>query len=693
MKRKLGWFGLAFALAELFAATMPSLVLVPAAALFGLLVFFYRKEPLRVPFAGALAGLAFFAVFSILSVWPIERYAGQQVSCQVVVETDAEPSYQEGKLRGTLLVTSCEGVPVHYRVTCDAFPGAEPGECFSASFFLEKLDQNAYQMSYRSQGVYLQAEYTGSYKALPSSRAPRFALFRIRQSLARALQSWMPEEEGALASAMLLAEREGLSASLQDAFRAAGVSHLLAVSGLHVALLCGIFSFGYRRRFLRPLILLRAFLVLLYMLLTGLPISVMRAGIVFLLALAGDFFLQPVDPLTSTGVAAILIGLQNAYAPCDVGFQLSFCAVLGVQLAGALGRWEDRVIPVPQTPLAERIFSIAQAFLESAQVAFFASLATMPVLIAQKMTVSGVGILTNLLVVWMLAPALKLGIIVLLLVPFSALEPVAHIVSLILSFFLSLMVRMVYWCAELPAAQLVLPQRYTLLVLLVLAVLGVLFWKERQLPWFLPVAAGLVIVACVLGVKAQQDVVRIALVGAANNPCAVCIQNHNALILFRGGQSNWNAVTEYLAEQAQPTICAVIDIRQDPSALDFGGTEPLRMEELPVFTQQEVLDDVMVDLYHGDEGNLVVLGVGNRHIALATGNIELSDPVCVDVLCVAASLPDRVKARTLMYCTLEPAWLPEVTDQVLYRGTEEPTIVIRPGKSFSFEEVKRVALQ
>ena len=66
------------------------------------------------------------------------------------------------------------------------------------------------------------------------------------------------------------------------------------------------------------------------------PVSVSRAGIVLLVALVGDFFLLPPDLLTSTSFAAILMGLQNAYAPCDLGFQLSFCAVLGVQAAAAL---------------------------------------------------------------------------------------------------------------------------------------------------------------------------------------------------------------------------------------------------------------------------------------------------------------------------------------------------------------------
>ena len=123
---------------------------------------------------------------------------------------------------------------------------------------------------------------------------------------------------------MLLGDKAALPDTVQDIFRAAGISHLLAVSGLHLALLCGLFSFGRRRRFCRPLILARAAVAVFYMLLTGLPISVLRAGIVFLLVLLGDWFYQPIDLLTLTGAAAVLLGLQNPYAPCDIGFQLSF---------------------------------------------------------------------------------------------------------------------------------------------------------------------------------------------------------------------------------------------------------------------------------------------------------------------------------------------------------------------------------
>lgn len=75
-----------------------------------------------------------------------------------------------------------------------------------------------------------------------------------------------------------------------DTFRTAGIAHLLAVSGLHVALLCGLFAMGQgrRSRFSVPRVLLQITVLLLYMGLTGLPFSVFRAGVMFLIMLVGS---------------------------------------------------------------------------------------------------------------------------------------------------------------------------------------------------------------------------------------------------------------------------------------------------------------------------------------------------------------------------------------------------------------------
>ncbi len=101
MKRKLAWFGIGFAGAELFAAYMPPLVLVPAAALLVLLLFLLWRHCTRPLFLGSVCGLCCFALFSWLVVAPIQSLAGRTCTCTVVVEGDAETSNQEGRQRGT----------------------------------------------------------------------------------------------------------------------------------------------------------------------------------------------------------------------------------------------------------------------------------------------------------------------------------------------------------------------------------------------------------------------------------------------------------------------------------------------------------------------------------------------------------------------------------------------------------------
>ena len=434
MKRKLGWFGLGFAGAELAAACLPPLVCVPAAAFLALLAFWQRRRDTIIPMLGALCGLAWFLAFTLIWVRPAKALAGQTVTCTAIVETDADASYSESRLRGTLRLTEIDGKPANIRVQCSSFPGESAGERFTANFTLSELPDNQYRLSRNSKGVYLQAEYRGGYRALDASGAPRFALFCLRQRWSTILRRWLPKQLDGVEVAMLLADKSRLDDSVQQDFRTAGVSHLLAVSGLHLALLCGLLGFGRRWKFYRPLILLRGAAALFYILLTGTPVSVLRAGLVLFVALVGDFFLLPVDLLTSTGFAAILMGLQNAYAPCDIGFQLSFCAVLGVQAAAAATRAEQNWAVEKPRPV-QWFCRLA----EPVQTAALASLATLPVLVAHGMAASLAGLICNVLVVWMLQPALQMGILLLVLSALPFLLPLVNLTALILSLWLKLM--------------------------------------------------------------------------------------------------------------------------------------------------------------------------------------------------------------------------------------------------------------
>lgn len=705
MTRTLAGFGFAFALAELAAVCLPPLAVLLTAAfvvLAWVLLRLRKGAPIIVTpiFLGVLAGSGWAMLFQLLIVAPQINLAGQTVRAQVVVQTDAEASYQDGSLRGTLRLTELDGTPCNIKVSCSAFPASEPGDRFEATFTLQEILSDKYRQSWYADGVYLEAEYAGEYVSLESSGAWIFRLYRLRQALSHKLCIWLPNELGGMEAAMLLGDKSRLSQTVEEDFRTAGVSHLLAISGLHLALLCGLFSVGGTRwRFFRPYLMVQVTLTIFYIALTGLPVSVLRAGIIYLITLLGYALLQPPDLLTSLGLAAVLIGLPNAYAPCDMGFQLSFCGVLGVQLGAVLARWQrQKFLPKQEKKAAAawRQRSIESLFrvVETVETAALASLATLPVLLAHGLSAGGAAIPANLLTVWMLRPALTLGLLVLLAAVLPGLGPLHHLLSLALSVWLSWMYGLVHWCAQLPLAKLYLPRRYTLFVWCVLAVMGVVFWAKRKFVWYLPSAAACLVLAVVMGTVMQAGVLRVLMVGTAGNACTVLIQDGQAVVLFRGGAANLNAVRDCLAENGDPEWCAVFDLRQEPQPLDFSDAG--QVVELSRLKSPSVSiafsDEVHVDCFCSYAGTLCIVQVGNYRVAAASGQPDPGTQIRVDLFCAAGSLPDCISADMIMTNTISPRWLAEWTGPRVYAG-EEPTAAIRPGKSILFEEGKAIAVQ
>ena len=112
-----------------------------------------------------------------------------------------------------------------------------------------------------------------------------------------------PQEEASLVRAMLLGEKDGLSADVESDFRDIGASHLLVISGLHLSALAAFFSlflslFRLGRRVKN---LLTAAAVLLFLILIGFPFSAVRSGIMLLLFLFADCLGREADSLNSLG--------------------------------------------------------------------------------------------------------------------------------------------------------------------------------------------------------------------------------------------------------------------------------------------------------------------------------------------------------------------------------------------------------
>jgi competence protein ComEC len=142
-------------------------------------------------------------------------------------------------------------------------------------------------------------------------------------------------QDFALVSALLLGRTEYLEKEVMQEFSHAGVIHVLSVSGLHVGIMYvvadKVFFFLKRHRKSRKLhqILILA-CIWAYAFVAGLPASVVRAALMFSLIAAGKMFKRSSESYNIVAVAALFQLLINPYDITQVGFQLSYVAVLGI---------------------------------------------------------------------------------------------------------------------------------------------------------------------------------------------------------------------------------------------------------------------------------------------------------------------------------------------------------------------------
>lgn len=160
-----------------------------------------------------------------------------------------------------------------------------------------------------------------------------WVLHGLRSRLASSLQRSIRSPESGLAQALLLGIRSELPAAVKDSFRTAGMSHLLAISGLHVGIVLAL-SLGVGVAMLGKgnpwAILCSTVVVWLYAVMSGLDPPVVRAAIMGTLALAQGLTGRGMRGLTALVLAAgVMVCVEPALLQ-SLSFQLSFTAMAGV---------------------------------------------------------------------------------------------------------------------------------------------------------------------------------------------------------------------------------------------------------------------------------------------------------------------------------------------------------------------------
>ena len=155
-------------------------------------------------------------------------------------------------------------------------------------------------------------------------------LYAVRQGLERRVDAIFGTD-GALPKALIIGDRTELPQETVRDFSRAGAAHILAVSGLHVALISAVLMLPLRK-ILRPgarAAVLGGFL-LAYCALLNFSAAVVRAAVLLMIGALRPMARRKGDEITSLSAAFLLILLFRPLDLFSAGFQLSFCAVLGI---------------------------------------------------------------------------------------------------------------------------------------------------------------------------------------------------------------------------------------------------------------------------------------------------------------------------------------------------------------------------
>jgi len=298
---------------------------------------------------------------------------------------------------------------------------------------------------------------------------------RARRSLNDIIAKTLSGAPRALLRGLLLGQRGEVPDEVTAAFSDAGVIHVLAVSGLHVGLIIGIFYalFSALRCPRTAATLLTLTLAAFYMVVVDLRPSVVRATIMAATVMGGRLLERDADLLNTIPFAGLIILILDPRLLFELGFQLSFAATLSIVYLQ--GRLQSLCCPF-LSPASPRWLRWAASGLT---VSLAAQLGTLPIVAYHFQKIPVISLVANLVVVPLVGVAVALGFTVALLFPLSV--GLARLYADANWLVLSALIRLVGWAAALPMAcfHVSQPAPRWILVYYLLLLLGVNVKRSR----------------------------------------------------------------------------------------------------------------------------------------------------------------------------------------------------------------------
>lgn len=355
----------------------------------------------------------------------------------------SEPERTDSGLRVTLdrVTVNGERLPCGLSLTvygsarlADYAPGRQV--LGTAKTYRATQSNNPYAFSYRDylwrKGIGLCASARGdALTTLPGGLSLRAGILSLRRTLADRIDQLYPAPYSGVVRALLLADKTDLSEDIQESFRACGIAHLLALSGLHLAVLAGaVHLLLSRLRLPHKLCFAVTMLILAaYAVLVGSPASVLRAMLLYGFLALAHLTSRPYDGLTALLASLAILLLFNPLSIEDAGLILSFTSVGGILCFQRMLRPAPAHRTLSRRPRLERLRRKAVSGLyEGAAVSLSAQLGSFPAIACTFHEVNLLALGMNLVAVPLVSLALPIALATL---PLSLISlPAARLLAL-----------------------------------------------------------------------------------------------------------------------------------------------------------------------------------------------------------------------------------------------------------------------
>ena len=410
-----------------------------------------------------------------------------------------------------------------------------------------------------------------------------------RKYMSDKINSLLPEREAGFVNALLTGDKYQLKDNEKQILRASGISHIVVISGFHVAvithLMLGFFMLVTRKRKKLSSALCIVFL-LFYMAVTGFHAPVVRADTMQIFILAAKILSKKSDSFNILGFSALLICFINPYAVADVSFIMSFSATFGILLISRkiyLWVWER----ISTNKLKTLIKSLTDIFAVSLSAYIF----VLPATIIFFKQAAVYAVITNLFVSF----AVTLLIYTAVFMVMTGLSPLAWTAC----FFTDYIFNVAEAVANLPFALIATSQEFVPFWLITAVIAGIamiyLNPNGKTIKYYALITVMSFIILSVSDSLIKKDSIKISVLDAGDGiSCVVNCNNRTYLLSSGGSYYKSSALDDYLTDSCvyQIAYMLLLDDKNNCTAFSKRILENYEIETVQVFDENKYTENI-----------------------------------------------------------------------------------------------------